>query len=113
MMPTQNCFWASTSRTARWTCPIRRPIWLGSTSCANALEADSNAKTTNASRFCMEVLSGSRHARLTRCASGGGGRHRATFTDLLPPHGVVKPLLLEQFVVRAGLDDAAALQDVN
>src|SRR4051812_27610374 len=112
MTPTQNCRCASRSRTARWTCPIRRPSWFGSTSCANAGDADSNANTTNASLFCMEVPSGSRHARLSR-RNGGAGRHGAAFTNLLPPHRVVKTFLLEQLLVCPELDDASTLEDVD
>ena len=40
-------------------------------------------------------------------------RIASRFAHLLPPHRVVQALALEQFVVRARLDDAAALQHVD
>jgi hypothetical protein len=37
----------------------------------------------------------------------------ATLADLLPPHRVVQPFLLDQFLMPSGFDDAAALEDVD
>ena len=45
-------------------------------------------------------------------ADGSGGRG-PPLADLLAPHRVVQPLLREQLVVAAGLDDAPALQHVD
>src|SRR5882724_13722843 len=46
--------------------------------------------------------------RQPRHADRGG---RAAFADLLAPHGVIEPLVLQQLGVAAGLDDVAALED--
>src|SRR4051812_3436859 len=73
MMPTQNCFCASTSLTDRCTCPIRRPSWFGSTSCADAGAARSRTRATRQSFFTASAPCALRPAVRTRPPRQNGG----------------------------------------